>query len=163
MRKHAQRHCRSPADGGMVCNLDWCDLETDMLQPQGRKPVHVCLLDWAGSLGSTVILSMFGSGWPNEWTTWRASQPQGAASKGDNEKVHLHIILSGTVLLRKPTQEALPSPAKSEEGKGGVCAPHPHQGKRSQAGETVQEVLRTQDLMSPGSERKGSPSGGSHP
>ena len=72
------------------------------------------------------------------------------------------LFSQGQYYSGKPTQEALLSPAKSEERKGGVC-PHPHQGKRSWAGETVQEVLRTQDLMSQVLRGKGALLGSSHP
>lgn len=165
MRKHAQRHCRGPADGGMGCNLDWCDLETEHAQPQGENLSTSVLLDWAGSLGAHRGYSACVwwvddpmNEWPEELPSHKV-QP----AKVTMKKFIFTLFSQGQYYPRKPTQEALPSPAKSEERKGGVCAPHPHQGKRSQAGETVQEVLRTQDLMSQVLRGKGALLGSSHP
>ena len=122
----------------------------DACSVPGREPVHVCPTGLSGSLGahrgySARVLCVDDP--MNEWPEALPSHEVQPA-KVTMKKFIFRLFSQGQYYSRKPTQEAPPPPAKSEERKGGVRAPLPCQGKRSRAGETVQEVLRTQDPAS---------------
>ena len=131
-----------------------------MLSPRERTCLHLSYWTQQGLWGYAVDTQHVFREWTTQWMNDLKSFPATRCSvqRWQWKSSSSNYSLRDSTTQGKPTQEAPPSPVKSEERKGGVCAPHPHQeeklGRRDSAGSSENPGSHVS-----GSERKGSPSG----